>query len=252
MDCLGQQNQYDIHGEIFSGGTAMYEGFDHSPWKSKKGSGVFHNVGEMCAYISDAKQGRFGINSLRPYVCEIKAYHFTGNLFQFELPEALAALKDAFANSRFLFLGRQNHLRRIVSMLRAKSDGIWHSRGTDLNVTGSVKKGEAIALDLADFRDTSLSARGDINRVLKNSEEQTAFYSRSIAQFGGMVLYYEEQLKEDPNIGAAELSAWLGYPYRDVKPTFVRTNDAPIRELVMDYESLERTVQRGPFSDLLL
>ena len=50
MDCLRQQDKYNIHGEIFSGGTAMYDGFERSPWADKKGNGIFEHVDDMVNY----------------------------------------------------------------------------------------------------------------------------------------------------------------------------------------------------------
>ena len=242
---LSQLDNVIWHGEIFSGATHMYAGFEDSRFASKKGNGEFQ-IGEFVDYIADAKNNYLQQIGKQDaiYGCEIKGYHFEGGLFKFSLDQAIQALSDHFDDARFIFLRRKNALRRVVSMEIAKRTNVWHLKTDEPSLN-------RIDTDFSNIRDTSLGFHGTILEVLKNSEKVEREFSKSIRSFGGLELVYEDDIVGNMFSAIQKICSAFSIEYKDTVVELKKTNPHALEEIVINYEKLEKSLTGSEFEHML-
>jgi len=230
------------HGEIFSHGTVVFEGFDALPIsrKDKNGGGLF-NCDEFIEFIDVAKHGieqQMGHPFIR-YGCEIKSYHFEYGYFSFSLENALVALAEKFPGSRFIFLRRRNALRRILSANIARQTGVYH-------VSKAVGKPNKFLIDLDNFNDADLKMKGEITAVLRNSTMVEECYKETILKHGGFEICYEDHIEASMEPAMSILSQQLDVECVTPETSLKRTNPFPLSETVENYEELcQRLLDAG-------
>ena len=230
------------HGEIFSEGTLVYDGFEASELSKKKiaGSADF-DLSEFLDFIDVAKRGiqqQIGRHITR-YGCEIKGYHFEYGYFKFSLDTALGALASRFPDSRFIFLRRRNSLRRILSSVLARQTGVYH-------VTTFVDTPNRIKLDLNHFVDMDLNCRGEITAVLRNSMMLGGRFSEVVLRHGGFEICYEDHIKNSMDPAMAILSDRLKVERVLSETHLKKTNPFAMIDMIENYDDLrERLTMAG-------
>lgn len=244
---LSQLDGVFWHGEIFSANTHMYKGFENSDFSRLKGDGVFQNTKKVCDYIKDARDGylRSVERDTSVYGCEIKAYHFEGGLFKFSLTELLAELKEEFDNPLFVFLKRDNSLRRIVSMEVARQKGLWHTK--DSLEAGSHK----ITLNSKSLKDTSLGFSSDLLSVIRNSKLKEDFYEKQIIQENGLGLSYEGDIDNQIQPTVDNLALSMGVPRKQVDVRLKKTNPHPLSDIITNYAEIESLLKSTDYRWML-
>ncbi|MEO8331584.1 MAG: hypothetical protein ABI479_04065 [Gallionella sp.] len=234
------------HGEIFTGGTVVYDGFEALELSSKKGGGRF-DCSEFLEFIDVAKQGierQIGHPIMR-YGCEIKSFHFEFGYFSFPLENALEALASSFPDSRFIFLRRRNSLRRILSATIARQTGIYHIKTV-------VDKPNRIQIDLDAFEDADLNFRGEITAVLRNSMAVENRYAEAILKHGGFEICYEDHIEASLEPAMTILSQQLDVECVVPETQLRKTNPFPLSETIENYEELWQRLSVAGMDNFLL
>lgn len=243
-DSINQIPGFVWHGEIFSRGVFVYKGFENTPWHSKQGDGKF-TLDEFIEYINVAKSGLLSRTSHKPhYGCEIKGYHFEYNNFNFSLDEALARLEEEFDDCKFIFLWRENSLRRIISSLTARETKLYHS-------TQPVSTCHRLFIQLDYFRDFDLNSAGDIVDVLENSAQKEKLYINCTREHDGLILSYEQHI--EPGVVNAINIICDKFGLNRINPTvrLHKTNPGSISNSVANIEELQQRLSGTRFCQFL-
>lgn len=247
-DAISRIPGFFWHGEIFSEGTYVYDGFEslEISRKDKKGGGRF-DCPDFLEFIDVAKHGveqQLGHPIIR-YGCEIKNYHFEFGYFSFSLESALDALASRVPDSKFIFLRRRNPLRRILSANIARQTGIYH-------VTTSVDKPNKIRIDLNNFNDVDLKFCGEIAAVLRNSMEVENQYSEVILRHGGFEICYEDHIEGSMDKAMDILSQKLMVECVPPETSLKKTNPFPLSETIENYEELRQQLSSVGMGNFLV
>lgn len=181
-------------------------------------------------------QQRVSRGGRRWYGFEVKFFHLEHA--QLPLATYVTQLREVGV-TRFLVLRRKNYLRKIVSSMIASTTRQWHvGRG------GEARKA-TITID---------PARVPIDRNDRSLLQLLESYERGFRGLQALLrpgevlhLTYEDDVQTDPAQAYAKSVAFLGLEPRPVKTQLGRTNPYPLRQLVENFDDVERALAGTPF-----
>lgn len=200
----------------------------HGPFKVGDPQPPLDPIGHLKQRMSRAGRKWYGF--------EVKFFH---------LDHAHLALEDYVSQlrevgvTRFLILRRRNYLRKIVSSMIASTTKQWHVG------SGGAARRATITLD---------PARVPIDRSDRSLLQLLESYERGFSSLDALLqpgealhLTYEDDVQTDPARAYAKSVAFLGLQPRSVKTQLGRTNPYPLRQLVGNFEDVERALAGTPF-----
>jgi hypothetical protein len=149
--------------------------------------------------------------------------------------------------SHFVLLERKNHLRRIVSMLVARSTSQWHLK------SGDTPKLARIELDV----ERLLLGRGsDTKRrsLVEHLQREQESLSELKHVLGGrrlLCLTYEGDLAASPEQTYRRVCDFAGLGYHQVTVPFGKTNPFKLRDIVINFSDVERVLRGTSFEWML-
>ena len=177
----------------------------------------------------------------RFYGVEFKPYHYQS--FQLSTADFIERLKE-LGFTHFMFLDRENRLRKVVSTLVANAkNGAYH-----------LKQGESAQLTRVRVDPRKLT----VDLIEQSLVEYLDQYDRDAAQIlealdgvNALRLSYEQDVQADPARAYARVCAFLGLTPRPVEARFSRTNPFPLRDIVENYDELTQALRGTPHAWML-
>jgi hypothetical protein len=136
-------------------------------------------------------------------------------------------------------LERRNLLKVLVSMSRARLEGVWHHRETDReSPLGKVE----IPLRSPHGGFPGLDVRESLHAMRAWYAEVRA----ALAPVATLNLVYEEDLEADPACGLSRVLAFLELPDLPIRPAFRKSGAAPLCEQIENLEAVRERLSGTP------
>jgi len=144
----------------------------------------------------------------------------------------------------FIFLGRKNSLRNLVSIAVSLARNKWHQTPSEIEELTKVKidvEGVLTTngyMTLLEYLDRYQDAQYEIKHVLK--------------RYGYLQLYYEDDIAIDPILGYQRVCQYLGVAeYNQVSIQYARTNPFLIKDIVSNFDEVSRMLSGTSFEWML-
>jgi len=234
------------NGEIFTKNTFVYKGFEGTQWDKQRNSNYF-SLNEFIDFIKNAKFGFMSNhqNDSKFYGCEIKAHHFEYDFFNFSIEECISSLKTEFKGCKIIFLYRNNSFKRILSSLKARETGVYHTRER-------LKVKEKFNVSLDDFSDFDLKFSGEIKETLANSAKLEAHYRSLILGAGGLSICYEEEIEYDLSVAISKIANSLKLTPINPQITLKKTSSSSLQESIENFPLLKKRLLGSEFETFLV
>jgi len=176
----------------------------------------------------------------RFYGFELKFFHL--RRLDINLSDYIKHLKDMGFN-HFIVVERRNYLRKLVSSVIARHASKWHQ---PKNIKSTLSP---IFLDASNVQIDSHSKP----LILFLQEYYNDFRSLEALLKGQRVLWltYEDDISVDPSIGYQRIINYLGIYHKKVSIRYGKTNPFKLKELIINFEDLERTLRGTHFEWML-
>ncbi|MEX0729854.1 MAG: hypothetical protein WED00_11505 [Aquisalimonadaceae bacterium] len=174
------------------------------------------------------------------YGCEIKPFHIEAMGLTFS---EMISYFDEQGVTKYIVLERKNHLRKIVSSVAASATGTWHKPKGAENIV------EKITLPLDDVNIDG--KRQSLLTFLSGYEENMKDLRGELSNHDVLDIYYEDDLLESPSNAAIKCFDHFGIHTQTVNVRYGRTNPLSIKELVINYSDLERTLKGTTYEWML-
>jgi len=172
----------------------------------------------------------------------LKAQHLRPDLLDMQLEEFLRVVHGMGVN-RIVLLERRNYLRIILSRYAGAHREQWHVPA----LGESEVKSFALDPDRVEFARTTLP----LTTWLEEFERDYAKARPLVAAVDGLYLTYEEDVLPDPRVGYRKLCAVMGLPALDVEVPLRRANPFPVREMLRNFDEVERHLRGTRFAWML-
>jgi hypothetical protein len=139
--------------------------------------------------------------------------------------------------SHYITLIRKNSLRKIVSSEIGRATQKWH-----LKPDVEIKKSK-IYLSTNPKEDNFL-----INRL---DDLQSKIQEITSIDPNTLKLVYEDDVRDDPNIGFKKLQQFLSLPEKQLTPSLKRFNPEPLSDLIENYRNVEKLLYNTPYEWML-
>ena len=162
------------------------------------------------------------------------------------LPEYVERL-ERLGFSHFVILERKNHLRRIVSMLVARTTSKWHLQSTDLP--------SLVQVDL-DVDDLRLSrGRDDEGRPLiahlQREQASVCALKEILGSRQLLCLTYEDDIVDNPEVAYRRVCDFAGIECHEASVRFGRTNPYDLSDVIANYAQVESALKGTAFEWML-
>jgi hypothetical protein len=253
-DSLGSHPSICWHNEIFTPGSLICEGYNASQWPSRLALGQltteeFANYITYCCshFPSDERNYWFGKKLVNDsvYAFELKFQSFAADQLKFSIESLLTQSRELGIDT-FIYLERQNALRRIVSNLIAETTGIYHL------MTQPTTAPTRVRLDVQSVGDWGFNyARQPLLTALEYDDKIRKQTRSLFRNTGATILCYENDIEHKLDdtcksiLRALELAP-------SIRPTiFIKQNCYPLSSLVINFEELCRTLRDTPYEFML-
>lgn len=175
--------------------------------------------------------------SKRIYGCEVKFFHL--KRARIELKNYINYL-ESLGFSKYLILERKNYLKVIVSSLlsnqKKKSFHIPSQATTQLS---------RVQIDVNNLKTDG--ERKTLLEFLKNYRESFQTLENSLQTRRILKLTYEDDIFDDPRIGARRVCDFLEVPYRAGKTRYGKTNPFSLKEMIVNFDEVQQVLKGTPF-----
>jgi hypothetical protein len=148
--------------------------------------------------------------------------------------------------NKFVFLERENYLRRALSMEKGRKTGVWHKNaGNDTD-----KSVDKIELNPKNFQvgeDKYIS----LNEYFQQLDAEKNEIFDAVGGAPLLYLTYERDIKRDPTKAYKKYCDFVHVSYSAVDINLRKTNPGKISSLVSNYEVLERYLVSSRYSWML-
>jgi hypothetical protein len=194
---------------------------------------------------------RMSILKLRMQMAGRRCYGFETQPTQVEymkmsLPEYVERL-ERIGFSHFVILERKNHLRRIVSMMVARSTSQWHLKPTESPPLVRVELGVDDLL-LSRGRDTE---RRSLVAHLRREHESMCALKKILGTRRLLCLTYEDDIVGHPDIAYRRVCDFVGIGYHQTTVRFGRTNPFDLSDVLINFSQVERALHGTEFEWML-
>ncbi len=145
---------------------------------------------------------------------------------------------EAAGVTHYVQLERLNALRRLVSVVRARGSGVFHTQRSGGGVQGIHLDVQAVPL-------------GHIEVPLLEYMEQMQWANQRwralLGPRNALQLTYEEHIEHDPGVAYRAIADHLGLPEHKATPRLTRTSGHPLAVLVENLDEVEATLQGTPY-----
>ncbi|MEQ8414402.1 MAG: hypothetical protein RIB71_08040 [Imperialibacter sp.] len=168
--------------------------------------------------------------------------HLSRHCLNMTIPDYVNFLKE-FAYDSFILLNRKNHLKRVISMQRGRSSGIWHT----MNASRKIDKVHINPMNFEVGLDINMTLV-DYFRKLDIQREQVL---NSLGNCSLLNLDYEADVSDSPMVGYRKICEFMGVvPLKpDIK--LKKTNPFPASELVSNFEEVAQCLDNTPYAWML-
>ena len=146
-----------------------------------------------------------------------------------------------------MILERKNHLRRIVSMMVARSTSQWHLKPTESPPLVRVEMGVDDLL-LSRGRDTE---RRSLVAHLRREHESMCALKKILGTRRLLCLTYEDDIVGHPDIAYRRVCDFVGIGYHQATVRFGRTNPFDLSDVLINFSQVERALHGTEFEWML-
>lgn len=157
-------------------------------------------------------------------------------------PAEYVALLDRLGFTHYILLDRRNHLRRAISLAIGTQTRLW-------NTDRSPPREARARIDPGRF--TSYGREMPLERYFESLEERHGEFRRLLQGHRLLELTYEDDIERDPRTAYHKTCAFLGIAPVPVEVRLQRLNRRPARELVENFDELERALRGTRYAWML-
>ncbi len=185
--------------------------------------------GRVCKEGKEIFQLRIPLSGKRCYGFEVQL-HLLDPLCII-LPEYLQLL-HSYKFTHFIILKRKNYLRKTLSSLIAKKNGLWHQLDTEKQLITRIN------LDM-----NNIEIKNDNKPLFAFFDEwdnQFRLLKEKLKEYENVLhLTYEDDIKSDPSNGYRKICNFLGLkPHNEVFTRYVRTNPFRLEDIIINYDEV--------------
>ena len=165
--------------------------------------------------------------------------HLSDKCINMELANYIELLRRIHFG-KFIILDRKNYLRRFISARVGVQTSSWHSK----------KEAQAptkVSLNVRSFGITQqpiLESFETLDRMLMDVR-------RALEQYDTLLLNYEDDILIDPKIGYRKVCDFLQLADEDPKIKYARTNPFKCKEIINNYDEVEKILKNTRYSWML-
>ena len=143
----------------------------------------------------------------------------------------------------YIVLRRRNHLRSIISHLRAKQQGYWHQRAQGkTGPVGPSSKGVVVDVQSIDIGMARSGRQLPLVEHIDAVETQFAHLNEMLAGYALLDLVYEDHIEQDPTVAYRKVCDFLDIVPSAVEVQLKKTNPWPIEDLVSNYDEVVKAL----------
>ena len=168
--------------------------------------------------------------------------HLSDNCINKSIPDYIDLLNN-LGYSKFILITRANHLKRIVSIIKGRQTGQWH---TDQKQD----KAKAVEVPIKDF-EFGLNKKGSIIDYFKIMDSETKLIIDKIGEKNLLHIKYEPDIEENPVKAYRKICEFVGIKALNPEVKLKKTNPFPLTEMIVNFDEVKKYLQATPYAWML-
>ena len=170
--------------------------------------------------------------------------HLSNSCINKSIPDYIDLLNN-LGYSKYILITRTNHLKRIVSILKGRQTGEWH---TDQKQDKAKAKG--VDVPIKDF-EFGLNKKGSIIDYFKIMDNETKLIIDKIGEKPLLHIKYESDIEENPVKAYRKICEFVGIKSLSPEVKLKKTNPFPLEELILNFDEVKKYLQATPYAWML-
>ena len=217
---------------------------------------LFHNSGEIFEKIMGKgplhKERVKQIISNREHDTISKIYffetkypsvmHLSNGCINLTTPIYISLLSD-LGYKKFILITRKNHLKRVISILKGRETGEWHSEK-------KIDKILKVNVPIDNFM-YGAGISGSLIDYFKMMDEETKLIKETLGGKSLLQIQYEVDIEEDPRKAYQKICDFIGIKPIPTNVKFKKTNPFLLKHLIKNYKEVKQYFNNTPYSWML-
>ena len=152
----------------------------------------------------------------------------------------------------YIVLRRRNHLRSIISHLRAKQQGYWHQKAQGTaGFSGQSSAGVMLDVTSVAMGTDRSGKQLPLVEHIESVEIQFSHLNELLCGSPVLDLVYEDHIEQDPTVAYRKVCDFLDIAPAEVAVQLKKTNPWPIEDLVSNYDEVEKALTGSKYEWML-
>ena len=171
-----------------------------------------------------------------------KGMHLSNNCVDIAIPDYIKLLND-LGYSKFILITRKNHLKRVISILKGRQTGVWHSKVIK-------EKADIIEIPIHDF-EYGIDQKSSIIEYFQIMDNETALVKDCIGGKPLIHIKYETDIEEDPLKAYRKICEFVGIKPLSPEVKLKKTNPFPLKDMISNFDELKKYLEATPYAWML-
>jgi len=171
-----------------------------------------------------------------------KGMHLSEDCINQSIPDYISLLSE-LDYKKFILITRRNHLKRVISILKGRQTGVWHSKVIK-------EKADIIEIPIHDF-EYGINQKSSIIEYFQIMDNETALLKDCIGGKPLVHVEYETDIEEDPLKAYRKICEFVGIKSLLPEVKLKKTNPFPLKDMISNFDELKKYLEATPYAWML-
>ena len=168
--------------------------------------------------------------------------HLSEDCINQSIPEYISLLTELNYN-KFILVTRNNHLKRVISILKGRQTGEWHSEQKKENVL-------SVDVPIKNF-EYGINKSGSLTDYFMIMDNDTRLVKDSIGGKPLLHIEYESDIEEDPIKAYRKICEFSGIKSLNPDIKLKKTNPFPVNKLIKNFDEVKKYLDGTSYAWML-
>jgi len=168
--------------------------------------------------------------------------HLSNTCINKNIEDYIKLLND-LGYSKFILITRSNHLKRVVSILKGRQTGEWHTNEKQ-------NKAKAVEVPIHEF-DFGLNEKGSIIEYFKIMDNETKLIKDCIGGKPLLHIEYESDIENGPIKAYRKICEFVKIKPLSPEVKLKKTNPFPLKEMIVNFDEVKEYLLGTPYAWML-
>ena len=171
-----------------------------------------------------------------------RGMHLSEDCMNQSIPDYISLLTE-LGYKKFILITRRNHLKRVISILKGRQTGVWHSKVI-------TEKAEVIEIPIHDF-EYGINQKSSIIDYFQIMDNEVALVKDCIGGKPLIHIEYETDIEEDPLEAYRKICEFVGIKSLSPVVKLKKTNPFPLKDMISNFDELKKYLEATPYAWML-